>query len=66
MEAALASGALSALHVAYSRDAPGGEKVYVQHLLAREGANVWAALKSGAHFYVCGDAKVPCDTPRCF
>ena len=33
------------------------EKVYVQHLLRQNGKEVYAVLKGGGHFYVCGDAK---------
>ena len=33
------------------------EKVYVQHLLRDNGKEVYAVLKGGGHFYVCGDAK---------
>lgn len=51
----LKSGALSRLDVAFSRDQP--EKVYVQHKLAEQGADVFAWLEEGAHFYVCGDAS---------
>lgn len=49
-------GALTKLHVAFSRE--GAQKDYVQHHLAREGARVWELLRRpGARFYVCGDAK---------
>ena len=52
----LASGALTALHLAFSRDGP--KKVYVQHHLAREAPAVAAALAHPrACVYVCGDAK---------
>lgn len=53
-EAYRASGFLTRLDLAWSRDQ--GAKVYVQHLLAQQGAEVWAWLADGAHFYVCGDA----------
>ena len=43
------------LSVAWSRDQ--AEKVYVQHLMEREGAELWAWLEKGACFYVCGDAS---------
>lgn len=49
-------GALTKLHVAFSRE--GAEKDYVQHHLQREGARVWELLRRpGCRFYVCGDAK---------
>ena len=50
----LKSGALARLDVAFSRDQP--EKIYVQHRLLEHGAEVFAWLEQGAHFYVCGDA----------
>uniref|UniRef100_A0A8C4NFU9 NADPH--cytochrome P450 reductase n=1 Tax=Eptatretus burgeri TaxID=7764 RepID=A0A8C4NFU9_EPTBU len=48
-------GALTQLHVAFSRDQD--HKVYVQHLLKENKDDVWNLLKDGAHLYVCGDAK---------
>lgn len=51
----LKSGALSKLDVAFSRDRP--EKVYVQHKMEENAAELWAWLEKGAHFYVCGDAS---------
>jgi len=50
----LKSGALSRLDVAFSRDQP--EKVYVQQRLVEHGAELFAWLEEGGHFYVCGDA----------
>ncbi|MGB7399775.1 assimilatory sulfite reductase (NADPH) flavoprotein subunit [Castellaniella sp.] len=47
-------GVLTRLDVAFSRDQ--AEKVYVQHRLHEQGAEVWAWLQGGAHLYVCGDA----------
>lgn len=49
----LKSGVLSGLDVAFSRDQI--EKVYVQHKLQAKGAEVFAWLEEGAHFYICGD-----------
>lgn len=43
------------LSVAWSRDQ--AEKVYVQHLMEREGETLWKWLEDGACFYVCGDAS---------
>jgi sulfite reductase (NADPH) flavoprotein alpha-component len=54
-EAYHASGFLTRLDLAWSRDQSG--KVYVQHLLAARGREIWAWLAEGAHFYVCGDAS---------
>lgn len=45
---------LTRLTTAFSRDQ--GQKVYVQHRLMEHAADIWAWLKQGAHFYVCGDA----------
>lgn len=57
LQAAAAGPALGALHVAFSRVA-GQPKVYVQHLVASHGDDVYDALvKRGGHLYVCGDAK---------
>jgi NADPH-ferrihemoprotein reductase len=53
-----ASGVLTQLRVAFSREGP--QKVYVQHLLEESGAEVWkmmSAKGSRGHVYVCGDAK---------
>lgn len=51
----LSTGALTKLDVAFSRDQP--EKVYVQHKMEEQAAELWAWLEKGAHFYVCGDAS---------
>ncbi|MGA0846022.1 MAG: sulfite reductase [NADPH] flavoprotein alpha-component, partial [Luteolibacter sp.] len=50
----LKSGILNRLDVAFSRDQP--EKVYVQHRLLEQGAEIYEWLKNGAYLYVCGDA----------
>jgi sulfite reductase (NADPH) flavoprotein alpha-component len=49
------AGALTKLSLAWSRD--GGQKVYVQDRMREEGAELFAWLEKGAHFYICGDAK---------
>lgn len=49
------AGQLERLTLAWSRD--GAEKVYVQDRMRQNGAELWAWLSQGAHFYVCGDAK---------
>lgn len=51
----LASGALSRIDVAFSRDQP--EKIYVQHRLWQQRQDILAWLDEGAHLYVCGDEK---------
>ncbi len=48
-------GALSKLSLAWSRDET--PKTYVQDKMREEGAELWAWLQKGAHFYICGDAK---------
>ena len=54
LEAWRDSGLLSRLDLAWSRD--GAEKVYVQHLIKREGQEFFAWLERGAAIYICGDA----------
>jgi len=49
------SGVLGKLDLAWSRDQK--EKIYVQHLMLENGAELWAWLEQGASFYVCGDAS---------
>ncbi len=51
----LADGTLSKFDVAWSRDQK--EKLYVQHLMIQNGAELWKWLEGGAAFYVCGDAS---------
>ncbi|MBA2127730.1 sulfite reductase subunit alpha [Hyphomicrobium methylovorum] len=51
----LASGDLTKIDTAFSRDQP--EKIYVQHRLWEKREEVAGWLKDGAHFYVCGDEK---------
>ncbi len=50
-----AKGQVARLDLAWSRDQ--AHKVYVQDKMRENAAEVWAWLKAGAHFYVCGDAK---------
>lgn len=49
------AGTLTKLSLAWSRD--GGKKVYVQDRMREDGAELFAWLEKGAHFYICGDAK---------
>ena len=49
------SGLLSRVSLAFSRDQE--QKVYVQHRLVEQGAEVFKWLEQGAYFYVCGDAN---------
>jgi len=55
MLAAQKSQLLHNLSTAFSRDQ--AEKLYVQHRMEQEGAELWRWLEEGAFFYVCGDAK---------
>jgi sulfite reductase (NADPH) flavoprotein alpha-component len=51
----LAQGQLTRLDTAFSRDQ--AVKIYVQDRMRENAAELWAWLKGGGHFYVCGDAK---------
>ena len=51
----LASGALTRLDPAFSRDQP--EKIYVQHRIAEQADRLRSWVAEGAHIYVCGDEK---------
>jgi sulfite reductase (NADPH) flavoprotein alpha-component len=55
LEAYLRSGLLTRLDLAFSRDQR--EKIYVQHRMLENAAQLWAWLEEGASFYVCGDAR---------
>ncbi|WP_425106543.1 sulfite reductase subunit alpha [Ancylobacter sp.] len=55
LEGLQATGTLTRLSLAWSRDA--GPKVYVQDRMREEGAALFEWLERGAHFYICGDAK---------
>lgn len=48
-------GVLHRLDTAFSRDQE--EKVYVQHRMLENAAELWKWLEEGAYFYVCGDAS---------
>ncbi|MBI2517347.1 MAG: sulfite reductase subunit alpha [Opitutae bacterium] len=50
----LAEGKVARIDLAFSRDQ--AKKIYVQDRMREAGAELWAWLKGGAHFYVCGDA----------
>ena len=49
-----ADGLLTELDLAFSRDQR--DKVYVQHLMRKRGAQLWRWLQDGAQLYVCGNA----------
>lgn len=48
-------GLLNKYDFAWSRDQK--EKIYVQHKIREEAAELWQWLQQGAHIYVCGDAS---------
>lgn len=48
-------GLLTRADLAWSRQ--GSQKVYVQHKMHENAAEIWAWLQEGAHVYVCGDAS---------
>lgn len=54
IQAMHADGLLTELDLAFSRDQQ--DKVYVQHLMRKRGAELWAWLQDGAQLYVCGSA----------
>jgi sulfite reductase alpha subunit-like flavoprotein len=47
-------GLLTHLSLAFSRDQ--SEKIYVQHRMRQQGAQLWRWLQDGAQIYICGDA----------
>jgi sulfite reductase (NADPH) flavoprotein alpha-component len=51
----VARGQLTRIDTAFSRDQ--AAKIYVQDRMRERAAELWAWLRGGAHFYVCGDAK---------
>ncbi|MFN2507912.1 MAG: sulfite reductase subunit alpha [Chthoniobacterales bacterium] len=50
-----AEGYLTRIDCAFSRDQE--HKIYVQHRMQENSAELWKWLQEGAHFFVCGDAK---------
>lgn len=46
------TGVLTKINVAFSRDQP--EKIYVQHRMWEQGAELYKWIQSGAHIYLCG------------
>ncbi len=55
LTAMLDDGSLTRLDLAFSRDQ--SQKVYVQDRMTEHGAQLFAWLQQGAHFFVCGDAS---------
>lgn len=54
-EAWLKAGQVTRVDLAFSRDQ--ANKIYVQDRMRENAAELWAWIKAGGHFYVCGDAK---------
>lgn len=54
-EAWLKAGQVARVDLAFSRDQP--QKIYVQDRMRENAAELWAWIKGGACFSVCGDAK---------
>jgi sulfite reductase (NADPH) flavoprotein alpha-component len=50
----LADGQMARIDLAFSRDQ--AKKIYVQDRMRENAAELWAWLRGGAYFYVCGDA----------
>ena len=48
-------GYLTRIDTAFSRDQ--AEKIYVQHRMHENAAEIWRWLEEGAYFFVCGDAR---------
>ena len=55
LEAWHQDGLLTRLDLAFSRD--GVEKLYVQHRMKENGAELFDWLEAGGYFFVCGDAS---------
>ena len=51
----VAKGQVSRLDLAWSRDQ--SAKIYVQDRMRENAAELWAWIKNGGYFFVCGDAK---------
>ncbi|CAB1099607.1 unnamed protein product [Ectocarpus sp. CCAP 1310/34] len=64
LEAYQADGTLDSLRLAFSRE--GSSKVYVQHLLREDAAEMWGLLEGGAYVYVCGGTKMGTDVQNEF
>ena len=59
LETYKADGTLDTLRLAFSREGP--SKVYVQHLLRQDAAEVWRLIRDGAYVYVCGGTRMGTD-----
>lgn len=59
LEAYDEDGTLDRLRLAFSR--AGASKVYVQHLLRQDAAELWELVREGAYVYVCGGTRMGTD-----
>lgn len=57
LEDFVASGTLTRLDLAFSRERTDGTKTYVQHRMLERAEEFFEWLQDGAHVYVCGDEK---------
>ena len=57
LEGFVASGTLTRLDLAFSRESADDTKVYVQQRMLEHAGDFFAWLQDGAHVYVCGDEK---------
>jgi len=66
LEAYEKSGTITKLHTAFSRE--GGNKVYVQHLLAKDenATQIITDLDAGGYIYVCGATNMGTDVMEAF
>ncbi|TMW57126.1 hypothetical protein Poli38472_003051 [Pythium oligandrum] len=63
LEGFQASGVLTELHLAFSREQ--SKKVYVQHLLEQQGEKVWELIgQEGAYVFVCGATTMGNDVQK--
>nr|QCX35688.1 Nitric Oxide Synthase 2b [Nautilus pompilius] len=61
LESAERTGALTNVHVAFSRQ-PGQQKTYVQDLILRDAKSVYRTLaRQNGHIYICGDVSMATD-----
>ena len=56
------NGTLSSLHLAFSREQK--DKIYVQHLLAKNGKETWDLIEAGAYIYICGGTSMGKDVVK--
>jgi NADPH-ferrihemoprotein reductase len=59
----VATETLTHVYCAFSRERP-ERKVYVQHVMAQHGREIWNLLDIGAHVYVCGATRMGSDVQK--